>query len=161
MKESQQLSDEIKKVIQLSLIKDTMVTKESIIQEDLSIIKTYKPNATNRDEISQQQLVNKKVGDIVQTIFKSFLESGKCDVSLIAFLQTESYSKHIFNMNFPILVKISNVSEMKEKMVDYLGRSRYYATPLRINGEIYLLTSQWYDKNKSYLVKWISSYSVQ
>ena len=53
-------------------------------------------------------------------------------------------------MNFPILVKINDVNEIEGKVVDHLGRSRYYENPLSINGEVYLLTSQWYEKNKPF-----------
>lgn len=160
MKESQQLSNEIKKMIQISLTKETISSKKSNIPEDLSIKKTYKTDKSYCDKIPQQ-FSNIKVGIIAQTTLKSFLESGKYDVSLISFLQSKDYSKDTFYINLPILVKINNISEIQQKMVDHLGRPRYYAKPLRINGETYLLTSQWYDKNKSYLVKWISHYLKQ
>jgi len=156
MRESQKLSDEIKKEIQLSLtgIKESVNSDVLFLEEEDIFEPQY------HEEISQDKFANKKVGIIAQTIFKALLESGKCDNYIITNLQTENYSKVTFDMNFPILMKIRNDSQIKVKMVDHLGRPRYYSTPLQIKGETFLLTSQWYDRNKSYLISWINKYSV-
>lgn len=44
------------------------------------------------------------------------------------------------------------------KGVDHIGVNRYYAKPIYIFDDLYLLTSQWYDKNKEKLIAWICRY---
>jgi hypothetical protein len=54
-------------------------------------------------------------------------------------------------------MSIDSVSESK-KGVDHSGVNRYYAKPLNLNGKLYLLTSQWYERNKVKLIQWMTKF---
>lgn len=85
------------------------------------------------------------------------LKSGRIDNYIINSLQNADYSKQIFDINYPILMSIDSVSESK-KGVDHSGVNRYYAKPLNLNGKLYLLTSQWYERNKVKLIQWMTKF---
>jgi len=65
-------------------------------------------------------------------------------------MQTESYSKATFHLNYPLLVKAS----------EPFDKSRYYKRALEIYGEEYYLCSQWFEmpanNDKPDLLKWIA-----
>ena len=67
-------------------------------------------------------------------------------------LQDEVYVKEKLNMNYPVLKKIINESNIsEEQMVN--GSVRYYVKPIKS----YLLCNDWYDKNKNMLDTWLEN----
>jgi len=106
-------------------------------------------------------LKEKKVGIIVQNDFKKLLESNLLSEYIIEKLQEHEYCKNIFDLNFAVLLKVQNGTNISEQRKDHLGRDRYYATPITINGIKYFLSSQWYDRNKEKLIKFIANHNVQ
>ncbi|MDD6564522.1 MAG: HNH endonuclease [Clostridiales bacterium] len=113
----------------------------------------------NDDYISS--LKEKKVGIIVQNDFKNLLESNILSEYIIEKLQEHEYCKNAFNINFAVLLKVRNGTNISEQRKDHLGRDRYYATPITINGKKYFLSSQWYDRNKEKLIKFMANHSPQ
>ena len=99
----------------------------------------------------------KAVGKIVQGEFLELLQSGAVSRKVIRKLESKEYSKNMFDINYPVLIKISSMNENR-KGVDHTGVNRYYAKPIYIFDDLYLLTSQWYDKNKEKLIAWICRY---
>jgi hypothetical protein len=61
-------------------------------------------------------------------------------------LKTKEISHEIFGLNYALLATW---------VKDYKGYSRYYTEPINVNGETLFLCSQWYDKQKTSLKKWI------
>ena len=106
-------------------------------------------------------LKEKKVGIIVQNDFKNLLESNILSEYIIEKLQEHEYCKNIFDLNFAVLLKVQNGTNISEQRKDHLGRDRYYATPITINGIKYFLSSQWYDRNKGKLIKFIANHDAQ
>jgi hypothetical protein len=100
-------------------------------------------------------LTEMKVGKIAKIVLRSMLEGGMVSDDEIIKMQTASYSKEIFHLNFPLLVMSTKTYE----------KIRYYTKPLRINGVEYVLCSQWYEtsanNDKPYLLKWISEHKVE
>ena len=106
-------------------------------------------------------LKEKKVGIIVQNDFKKLLESNILSEYIIEKLQEQEYCKNIFDINFAVLLKLQNGTNISEQRKDHLGRDRYYATPITINGEKYFLSSQWYDRNKQKLINFLTKHNAE
>lgn len=169
MQDSQELSDEIQAIVVSALKSETIEIKdcfreETSVNQKVEMIK----NTSVKLEPSKIELTyanvsviknytGRSVGLIVQNELKDILQSGKLSDDIIGWLQSESYSKQIFDMNFAILKKIDTSKNLKEQSLDHLGYSRYYAKPITIKDIKYLLTSQWYDRNKPYLIRWLES----
>jgi len=101
----------------------------------------------------------KKVGVIVQTTMKLILGKDLISMDEINLLQTKTYSKETFNLQLSLLKKVDLSKELKEQVQDHKGRNRYYKSTVTIRGERYLLCSQWYERNRVYLMKWITLHS--
>jgi hypothetical protein len=95
-----------------------------------------------------------KIGVLVRTVLRRILEEGKVPYDEIERMQSKSYSKETFDIQYPLLQKASLTQ----------GRSpaRYYSAPLRIDGEDYFLCSEWYEvpanNDRPYLMKWLGMY---
>lgn len=170
MSESQILSDEIRVILQKALNSNNHeLTKCFFTNKDGSFSTNShekKPSNTHiihpalsheTSSISLSFDTTKAIGKIVQNEFVALLKSGKIDSYIISSLQNANYSKQMFDVNFPVLLSINSKNESK-KGVDHSGINRYYATPINLNGNLYLLTSQWYDRNKIKLVQWMKKF---
>lgn len=100
-------------------------------------------------------LVEMKVGRLANTKLRSMLEDGMATEEEIIKMQTTSYSKEVFHLNFPLLVATTEPYDSV----------RYYTKPLRIKGVEYVLCSQWYEtsanNDKPYLLSWIATHKVE
>lgn len=66
---------------------------------------------------------------------------------LLALLNVHK-SKDIFGISFPFFVNSKNMIHDKN------GRGKYWKEPFRFNGELYYITSQWYEHNREKFDKW-------
>lgn len=93
-----------------------------------------------------------KIGVIVRTVLRKMLENGEITKQEIEQMQTKGYSKVAFDIQYPLLLKVSETD----------GKSpvRYYSSPLKIHGEDYFLCSEWYEvpanNDRPYLMKWFA-----
>lgn len=94
---------------------------------------------------------NMKIGAIVQSILRGRLENGHVNPDEIELMQTKAYSREIFHIQYPLLLKAKNLSGDRPM--------RYYATPLKIWGRYYYLCSEWYEvpanNDRPFLMKWL------
>lgn len=161
MRKSQELSNDIRKILKESLVHvrnpresggnspaDGQPVKCGEIRID--------PYAAQDVLESSRSL--RPVGMLVQTEFKNLLESGKLDEKEIWNLQDISYSNRIFGINFPVLKRANSMARLSKERKDHLGRDRYYAKPVKIWGEWYLLSTQWYARNKGRLEAYLEKY---
>ena len=92
-----------------------------------------------------------KIGVVVRTVLRKMLENGEVPEQEIELLQSKEYSKDTFDIQYPVLLKVSET--------DGRGPKRYYASPLTIYGEEYFLCSEWYEvpenNDRPYLMKWL------
>jgi len=139
MNESQALSNEIQNDIKKSI--GTIKTNTS-----LSVEKTQNNNVSKKGDV--------KISQIVKTEFVELLQSSNCSSTLLNNLCDANFSKKVFNVNYPILIEISTPEDLKKRF-DKKGCSRYYITEYYFNGKFYLLTSEWYERNKEKLINWI------
>lgn len=90
-----------------------------------------------------------KIGKLAQTVLKRMLEDGAASEGEVEQMQTASYSKAAFDLQYPLLVKQDSNYE----------RARYYSNPVRIRGMYYMMCSQWFEvpsnNDRPYLIKWI------
>ncbi|MCL1800611.1 MAG: type I restriction enzyme HsdR N-terminal domain-containing protein [Promicromonosporaceae bacterium] len=93
---------------------------------------------------------SEKVGELANRTLRRILASGRVDDNEITRLQMKDYSKEVFNINWPLLVR--STSEF--------DRARYYKVPLIINGVDFRMCSQWFAKDKAFLLKWISKFET-
>ncbi|MEL7603061.1 MAG: HNH endonuclease [Bacillota bacterium] len=142
MRQSQILSDEIRSVIQVH------------VSKSVSMEYTNK-NVSSVYDHAYSLSTSNKVGAIVQTTFRTLLESGKVNSYKILQLQQKNYCKQFFDVSFPILIKITDPMRDKKAGVDSTGINRYYIKPLKIGNEWFLLTSQWFDRSKTRLQNWM------
>ncbi|HNX15673.1 MAG TPA: hypothetical protein PK854_12490 [Oscillospiraceae bacterium] len=93
-----------------------------------------------------------KIGQIANTVLRGFLEEGKVTKEEVEKMQTKQYSKEIFDIQFPLLLKVEATDGNKQ--------TRYYAKSVRINGDEYFLCSEWFEvsanNDRPYLLKWIA-----
>lgn len=95
-----------------------------------------------------------KIGVIVKTVLRKILENGEVSKEEIEQMQTADYSKEVFDIQYPLLLKASKTGNKSPK--------RYYSVPVKIYDENYFLCSEWFEvpanNDRPYLLKWLSSY---
>ena len=93
-----------------------------------------------------------KNGTIVRYVLRSMLENGEVSKEEVELMQTKTYSKETFDLQYPLLIK-------EEDITDEL-LARYYSTPVEIRGKQYYICSQWFEvpsnNDRLYLMKWLS-----
>jgi len=93
-----------------------------------------------------------KIGVIVRTVLRKMLESGEVTKEEIEKMQTADYSKEVFDIQYPLLIKVSETDGRSPK--------RYYSLPIKIYDENYFLCSEWFEvaanNDRPYLMKWLA-----
>lgn len=90
-----------------------------------------------------------KIGKLAQTVLRRLLQTDAVSEDEIKLLQTATYCKTAFDLQYPLLVRQDG---------DY-ERVRYYRNPVCIRGINYMLCSQWFEvpanNDRPYLTRWI------
>ena len=64
-------------------------------------------------------------------------------------------------MNIPVLNEITTTANIRQQLEDQRGYARYYVKNLyEINGKKYALNSQWVDRMRGKLEKWLRDRGV-
>ena len=115
----------------------------------------HKKSLTTENEIysiEPDDLAELKIGKIAQVILRKMLEDGAATEEEIKFMQTDSYSKQFFDLNYPLLVKAES----------QFDKVRYYSKSLYIHGVEYKMCSQWFEvsanNDRPYLIRWINNH---
>lgn len=113
---------------------------------------------TNHETIQAQGIAGleeMKIGVIARTVLRDILESGKVPMAEIEMLQLAEYSKGVFDIQYPLLVRTEGAHSKRPP--------KYYAQPLKIHGGYYFMCSEWYEtsanNDRPYLIKWLSTHS--
>lgn len=106
-------------------------------------------NATPRCRNTTAENTQRRVADIVRTELSDILEKGKLSEQELLKLMDKDHCKQVFGLNFPLL---------SQDKVYTKGVCRYYVRPLNIQGKDYYLTSQWYERNRADLRKWLDEH---
>ena len=109
--------------------------------------------ATIEDEyLDSDAYCELKVGQLAQRVLGKMLRDGCVSDSEIISMQSSDYSKKIFDLQYPLLVKADH----------HFEKERYYAKPISIKEDLYYMCSQWYEtpanNDRPYLLKWIGKH---
>lgn len=117
-----------------------------------------KPLATNLNDYSFNEI---KIGKLVRDTFQSMMaEEVLSDIELQQ-LTDKKYSKDTFDANFPILKEIIKDESIDELRYDSNNYSRYYAYVYKTRGRKFLLTSEWFARNRTFFNDWLIKKQVQ
>ncbi|MGI5935351.1 MAG: hypothetical protein ACOX7I_00875 [Oscillospiraceae bacterium] len=93
-----------------------------------------------------------KIGVIVRTVLRKMLEDGVIASDEVELMQTREYSKEIFDIQYPLLVKADETNGESPK--------RYYSTPVVVRGVRYFVCSEWFEvaanNDRPHLIKWLA-----
>lgn len=140
-------SDESELFLQsIELYNDTLLKKPSINSFSVD----YRNNGTNSSQTTM------KIGKFVRVEFEKLIEKGVITDEVVENLCSSKYSKEILGLRFPMLkIYIDEQSLIDQRLVK--GNGRYYSHIYYINGGKYLLTNDWYEKNRDKLINWINT----
>ena len=118
-------------------------------REEKNCDRSVRCECSQAESSSFQEL---KIGKLANTVLRSILESDNLSDEEITLLQTASYSKQFFDIQYPLLVSADEPFE----------RARYYAKPLIIRERTYYLCSQWFEvpanNDRPFLLSWIEKH---
>lgn len=92
------------------------------------------------------------IRDLAKGVLRDMLMAGKADSEEVEKMLTLDYSNDTFGINYPLLVKDRNPSNV----------ANYFKLKVPIRGETYYVCSQWFEQPKNndrpYLEKWIKEH---
>ena len=97
------------------------------------------------------------ISDVVRKRMIPKLKTLKAGDLLVAQLEDIDYCEDAFGIHYPLLKPLTITESASAAAKDECGRNRYWVTPILIDGERYLVCSQWYDRHREALGDWLSS----
>lgn len=119
-------------------------------EEKVAEVKT----TTKKHVFKEDDYKDIKIGALVRKSFPELIENNLISKSELSKLLMYDYSKTTFDLNFPILKKVDHNKSIKENRFEG-NYTRYYANPIKIHGEDYLMTSEWFERSKSFYTFWL------
>lgn len=97
----------------------------------------------------------RKVGALVQQTME-LLEVKEYSFSWeqLKNMQSHEWSNTVLKLNYPFLKVVDESRPISEQRRDHLGNGRYYSRVFTFAGKKYLITSEWYARNKPYFIDW-------
>jgi hypothetical protein len=94
-----------------------------------------------------------KVGLLVRKTIREIVRVQLLPPEKIILLQDERYCKNTFDINYPFLKKVVwTLPLFDQRKVN--GYDRYWADPITINNEKFLICNDWYERNRPKFLKW-------
>jgi len=101
-----------------------------------------------------------KIGALVRLSLPKLIQGNLLNEEEVRNLQSKSYSKNTFNMNYAILKKVDpSLSKLENRREE--GYSRYYSFTIHYKNDEYLVTSEWFERNKPQYVLWLGNYTFE
>ena len=107
------------------------------------------------DKQQRSEMIPTKIGRHVQETFKKLIEDKKITQDVINDLLDARYSRNIFHLNHPFLVKLDPTKDLFNQMRDEKGYVRYYTKPIEIEKQQYGLCKEWYERQRKYYDRWL------
>lgn len=102
----------------------------------------------------------RKVGTLVQ---QSLAILEKIDFKFTAIqikqMQSLEWSKKNLKLTYAFIKPLDESKPITEQRRDHLGNGRYYSHPYAFDGKKYLVTSEWYEKNRALFINWYNKLS--
>jgi hypothetical protein len=133
-------------------IKRDQIYQPSLLKET----SLYTENNVNNN--SDSDIITPKIGKLIRVEFEKLIDKGLLTEEIVQNLCDSKYSKEIFDLRFPMLKKYNDEPPLIEQRL-IKGNGRYYSHIYYINGQKYLLTNDWYERNRSKLLMWIGMFA--
>jgi hypothetical protein len=115
----------------------------------------------NRDNVKHHgDQETTKIGKFIRVEFEKLIERGLITEEILQHLCDSKYSKEVLGLRYPMIKKYNDQQSMTEQRL-INGSGRYYSHVYRINGQKYLLTNDWYEKNRDHLVTWLGKFKYK
>jgi hypothetical protein len=114
------------------------------------------------DNEQLEQLVkddNIKIGQMVQASFEYLAENNLLSDKTIVLLQNPSFSKALFNINYPCISMTDNTLPTAIQR-NINGYPRYYKRTYEFNGKVYFLCNDWYERNREPFIIWLKGFNL-
>lgn len=132
--------------------------ESDVINKAREILKSELGDTAENVYIEQQNTIM-KIGRTVRNKIKDLSIKNKLSKEEVERMTEVDYSKKVFNSNIPVLKKLRMDISKDEQKKDSRGYNRYYDDEIKINGELYLLSSQWVENlHRKSFNKWIEKY---
>lgn len=159
---------------QLDLVSKEVADTSELYMRSIQMYKMFEKNFSAKNQVQKKTAIRTvkdmnhleiiddykdiKIGALVRLSLPKLLQNGSLDDEMIKNLQESDFSKETFDMNYPILKKIDHSkSKMENRYVG--GYTRYYSFVTSYKGFDYLISSEWYDRNKAKYVLWLELYA--
>uniref|UniRef100_UPI00404B8CE6 GmrSD restriction endonuclease domain-containing protein n=1 Tax=Gelidibacter sp. TaxID=2018083 RepID=UPI00404B8CE6 len=123
---------------------DKIHNKAIIVESQTNDIESVNEESNNSINIKQP------IGTFVREKIQELISKNRLDESEVERLQSQSYSKLTFDVQYPILKMIDSSYNSKIE--------RYWKTPIIIRGKRYVVCSEWYEQpnnnDRPYFLKW-------
>jgi len=114
-----------------------------------------KKNIAHKNIYQNSEYSEFKVGALVRYKMSYLFENNLLSKTEILKLQDEKYCKKVFDLSFPLLVKIdTSLSDYSRQRLDAKGYARYWS---EIFGKKYYVCNYWYEKSKPLFEKWLET----
>ena len=97
-----------------------------------------------------------KIGELVRTKLAQIIRNHLLSQEKVQVLQDAKHCKNLFDINYPMLKKVTyDRPQIEQRTVN--GYFRYWAKPVTIHNEKYLVCNDWYERNRSKFITWVDS----
>lgn len=127
-----------------------------IVRPTVSIEDTISPATSVSSEDSNPEGSSMKIGKFVQETFRKLLYENILPLEELQLLTSPEYSKKTFNADFPVLKEYNPLQTMDNQKCDDNGHNRYYNYLLTTHSKQYLLSSQWFKRQRSEFEQWLN-----
>lgn len=97
-----------------------------------------------------------KIGELVRKRLAQIIQNHLLSPEKVRVLQDARHCKNLFDINYPMLKKVTYVRPLIEQRT-VNGYFRYWAKPVIIHHEKYLVCNDWYERNKTKFNNWVDS----
>lgn len=114
-------------------------------------------NLSKESNAGEEKQYHVKIGKMMRGILTKLLQNNFFTENELIQMQSMDYSKQVFNLNFPVLKIVSSKETLDQAKRDSKGYNRYYDNIVLVNGQHYLICSQWIESlHKKQAEHWIA-----
>lgn len=98
-----------------------------------------------------------KIGVLVRTELERLCQQNALSAGMLQNLCSASYCRQTFHASYAILKPLNPRRPPEEQCKDTRGYNRYYHTPYTCNGQRFLLSNTWYERQRPLFLRWLAS----
>lgn len=120
------------------------------------------PRVQAPEEVTVKQLSAedpRSVGKLVKEEMIKLSEEGFCFTEKdLANFCDKAWTKEHLHLYYAFFKKYDPTRDINEQRKDHLGNGRYWSYIFSFGGVDFLITSEWYKKDKPYFIRWFNDY---